>query len=241
MIEKICGFIVFKKAEVSAVFLMLVKVVKSCGSSVEVMNRVGKVAICVVLQNVPEHVPIVFSLIVKIRSALDDDDSKENSGLVGVLVWVLLKVSGIVYQLSSLVKFVNRSIQENVKTESLREMLLSDEEFSRIVQMKRLIFGKNQKVEEKFGKEAFQFEDRLGEDSKIEDLNEEENDEEFLGFNVSENDYSSASSLELQERVIDPHDIRAEFYEDDYTKMLMQQEEFDKKFLDQVSTTTKSH
>lgn len=237
LIEKICGFIVFKKAEVSAVFMMLVKVVKSCGSSAEVMNKVGKIAICVVLQNVPEHVPLVFSLIVKIRSALNE----ENSALVGIIVWVLLKVSGVVYHLNSLVKFTNKSIQDYIKTESIKSLLLNDEEFNQIIQLKKRIFMKNQKLIENFHPDVFKFEDRLGEDSKIEDLNEEENDEEFLGFNISENEYSSASSMEFQERVIDPHDIRAEFFEDDYTKMLMQQEEFDKKFLDQVSVADKKY
>jgi hypothetical protein len=92
---------------------------------------------------------------------------------------------------------------------------------------------------------VFRFEERLEDSSNFEDLddedNDEENDEEFLGFNVSENEFSSASSMEFQERIIDPHDVRLEIVDDDYGLMLMRQEESDKKLLDQICSFSRDH
>lgn len=216
---------------------MLLKVVKNCGDSFEILNRVGKIAICVICQGADEHVPLVFSLIVKIRSAMN----KENCSYIGILIWVLLKASGTVYKIKSLVKFSDKSVEDYVRDENLKFSIVDFEEFGKILRLERTIFSKDQRVEEKFKQEVFRFEDRLGEGSNIEELDDEENDEEFLGFNISENEFSSASSMDFQERIIDPHDVKPEIVEDDYTLILMQQEEFDKNFLNQISSLSQVH
>lgn len=216
---------------------MLLKVLKNCENSSDILNRVGKIAICVICQGADEHVPLVFSLIVKIRSTMD----KENCAYVGILMLVLLKASGIAYKINSLVKFTDKSVEDYVEDENLRNLIANIEEFGKILRMERTIFSKDQRIGEKFKQEVFRFEDRLEDSSNFEELNDEENDEEFLGLNVSENEFSSASSLDFQERIIDPHDVKPEIFEDDYTQMLMQQEQFDKNFLDQISSLSQAH
>jgi hypothetical protein len=232
-VERLAKNLAFTKLEVYPLFSMIIHVLKN----EQLNNKVCKIALKLILdvinQGSVSHVPVIFSLIIKIRSILEEDLTK--SPYLVLMIWTLLKSCGKIYKIPSLTKFSNKSIQKHLKHKTLSELLLNDTEFDKVISTEKSVFSKVLNIDLQIKPVSLKFEDSLEGDSHIEEFEEQDNEDQFLGFACSENEFSSVSSMDLQERVIDHHEIHAIVDEDDYAKILNMQEDLDNEILGYIA------
>jgi hypothetical protein len=232
MIEKASTQIMFKRSEVYSIGTMVIKVLKLADFSLEFYKYIAKVLISVIKQQNTEHITLLMSLAIKLRGLL----TSENSFYNGLLIYTILNAASIVYEMPLLKEFVLGSVSAHLIIEPYFSLFTSTDEFSLVLKHKRSVFSKHENGGLLFSAKMFDFETALERKSDFRDMEEDDNDDEFLGLNHSDTEFSSISSHELQERVIDLQEIRPEITESDYNKLLSNQEEQDRKFLEQIST-----
>lgn len=231
--ESISGNITFTKIEIVPLFSLIVGLLKDGKINAKGCKVLVKIVMNVIKQGSQSHVPIILSLIVKIRTILNEKPSKSLN--LALVIWILLKSCGIVYQIPDLLSYADKSIKKNLKHAELSSILLKDSSFDSILSKVSLIFSKSSELDSCLAAECFNFEDSLAQDSRIEDFEEMDNEDDYLGFGCSENEFSSASSMEFQDRIIDIHDIHAAVTDDDYAKILSMTEDQDKELLGNIS------
>ena len=219
--------------EIVPLFSLIVGLLKDGKVNDKVCKVSVKIVMNVIKQGSKSHLPIILSLIVKIRTILIENPSSSLN--LALVIWILLKSCGIIYLIPDLASYVNKSIKKNLKHTELSGMLLEDSSFDSILSKISLIFSKSSKLEGSLKAECFNFEDSLAQDSRIEDFEEQDNEDGFLGYGCSENEFSSASSMEFQDRIIDIHDIHAAVTDDDYAKILSMTEDQDRELLGNIS------
>ena len=143
-----------------------------------------------------------------------------------------MKASGVRYEVPLFSDFVESSVNQNLPLDSYKKYLLDPLEFEKLLTNKVSIFSKHSNKKCNLHKSFFDVEGIIERKSEIKDLDEREDD--YLGQNNSDTEFSSASSMDIQDRIIDIQDIKPEFFPDDYMRTLVSQEEQDKKILQKI-------
>lgn len=189
------------------------------------------IILSIISQKNPEFLPVATSLIIKLRNTLDEN----NSGFLAIALWIIIKAVGVNYENRNLIEFVNKSIEEHLAGHPVLTCILEKKSFEKIMQNQFSVFSKNfVPVNAKLTKNMFEIEE-IFPDGRRSECKEIENDEDFIGKNNSDTEFSSVSSYDIQERVIDLQDIKMDFASNDYDKLIVSQEEYDKKLLGQIS------
>lgn len=215
---------VFNKAEIkalSSVFLIGMQTDENLAD----FKSFTKLFISIANQKVPEHMLQIFQFLVKIRV----NSGKTISFYKGIFLWTLLKLLSRVYKIPKLLKFINSTVDKNLKTEPYRSNILNPEIFSQISSLKISIFTMHSISPGNFPVSLFDFEKLIPEFSNVFDLGDEE--DFFLPFNPSDTDYSVSS---LQERILETQETKLDLLEIEYGEILLRQEEFDTQLLNQV-------
>ena len=189
-----------------------------------------KIFIYIINQQNSEFLPLTTALVIKIRSFVDG----KNSFLLGILIWIIIKATGLKYDIPIMSEYVNKSVKEYLEIEPIRSEILEITSFEQIFHGKISVFSKHLHSQCSFKQAIFDIETIMERKSDFKDLDEDDKQEDYLGMNNSDTEFSSVSSYDLQDRIIDAQDIKPEFVNDDYQKLLLNQEEQDKKFLDKI-------
>ncbi|OMJ95258.1 hypothetical protein SteCoe_1474 [Stentor coeruleus] len=229
LISKISAHIKFKNYDIQTICILIVKIVKSEENNLSIFKYLLKIILSVINQNSPEHVRSVISLIVKLKGFL----SNTNSFYIGIFLWTTLKAAGIAYKNKAWVDFVDSTANENLKIEPFRTSLLNTDEFMSIMMNTRSIFKKHNTENTYFDEDIFNFDKIIDKKNDLIVLDDEDK-EDYLGFNHSDTEFSSVSSFDYQDRVIDVQEIKPEIVINDYKQALLLQEEEDKKLIENL-------
>jgi hypothetical protein len=230
MIDKVSGQVLFSKSEVVMICQVLVKVVKSEKVDINICKYVIKTTISMVNQKSPELISIYLSFTLKLRDFVQD---KKKSFYIGIIIWVILKAISLTYDNTLLTDYVHKSITNYLSIEIYKNALLSPEEFQKILKNDSSVFSKHPNETITFKADIFDIESVISQKINLKDLEDNEKEDEYLPQN-SETEFSSISSHDIQERILEVHDFKPEAYNTDYASLLALLEEQDKKIYDQI-------
>lgn len=156
-----------------------------------------------------------------------------NSFYIGILLWTTLKAAGFAYKNQVWVDFVDSTAKKYLKIEPFRTSLLSTDEFMSIMTNTKSIFKKHNTENTYFSEDVFNFDKIIDKKNDLIILDDDDK-EDYLGFNHSDTEFSSVSSFDYQDRVIDVQEIKPEIVSKDYKQALLLQEEEDKKWMEKL-------
>ena len=221
--------VLFKKSEMASINSLIVQVLGNEKCTVRTYKALLKIFMAVIVQKSPDYLPLATALIFRLRSFMN----KKNGFYLGVMLWCIIKAVGIIYDIPSLSHFVDRSMEENFNVEPVHSFIVNPEVFREVMKNEKSVFSKNIKPEKHLTKDMFEIEDMVVEGRRSDLVGDE--DEDFIGKNNSDTEFSSVSSYDIQERIIDLQDIKPDFPSSDYQKIISMQEEQDKKLLEKIT------
>lgn len=216
----------FTKSDLLCISVLLIKIIKTYDCSLDTYKYILKIFFSIINQKNPEYFPILHAFILKLKACI----TKKNSFYIALILWSTIKSSGIVYNSAEMVEFVDNSVKNHMKIEPYLSLLTESEKFEKIMNNEKSMFSNHSASTMKISKKIFNFEGLL-EKQNIKDFDESFNDDNYLGQFNSENEFSSVSSIDIQERIIDFQENRRDSYLERYDTALMHQEKKDEEII----------